>query len=125
MFFCLFIYYKIYNSEEMKILHAMYQSRTSTTTVSHILLLMQNSRIVHYCHTPLLFLPRWRLKSASTRDHSLYPSQTVQMADKMASEEKEKWHKELCYGFFIEYRHYLQTLGFMPLQIDNSSDQTG
>ncbi|XP_018578793.1 KICSTOR complex protein SZT2 isoform X1 [Anoplophora glabripennis] len=111
--------------DEMKILHAMYQSRTSTTTVSHILLLMQNSRIVHYCHTPLLFLPRWRLKSAATRDHSLHPSQAVQLADKMASEEKEKWHNELCYGFFIEYRHYLQTLGFMPLQIDNSSDQTG
>ncbi|KAJ8923504.1 hypothetical protein NQ315_010082 [Exocentrus adspersus] len=111
--------------DEMKILHAMYQSRTSTTTVSHIILLMQNSRIVHYCHTPLLFLPRWRLKSAATRDHSLYPSQAVQLADKMTSDEKEKWHTELCYGFFIEYRHYLQTLGFMPLQIDNSSYQTG
>ncbi|CAH1153732.1 unnamed protein product [Phaedon cochleariae] len=107
------------NRDEMKTLHSMYQSRTSTVTVPQIFLLMQNSRALHFCHTPLLFLPRWRLKSASTRDHSLYPSQAIQLADRMASEEKEKWHSELCYGFFSEYRHYMQTLGFMPLQIDN------
>ncbi|VEN57127.1 unnamed protein product, partial [Callosobruchus maculatus] len=105
--------------EEMKTLHAMYQSRTSTVNVQQIYMLIQNSRIVHYCHTPLLFLPRWRLKSASTRDHSLYPSQAIQLADVMASEEKEMWHTDLCYGFFLEYRHYLQTLGFIPLQITN------
>ncbi|KAJ8966989.1 hypothetical protein NQ317_011189 [Molorchus minor] len=108
--------------EEMKTLHSMYQSRTSTTTVPQILLLMQNSRIVHYCHTPLLFLPRWRIKTASTRDHTLYPSY---LDDKMASDEKEKWHKELCYGFFTDYRNYLQLLGFMPLQIDNPHAATG
>nr|XP_023016879.1 KICSTOR complex protein SZT2-like [Leptinotarsa decemlineata] len=111
--------------EEMKTLHAMYQSRTSSVTVPQIYLLLQNSRIIHFCHTPLLFLPRWRLKSASTRDHSLYPSQAIQLADKMASQEKEMWHTELCYGFFSEYRHYMQTLGFMPLQIDNPPSTTG
>ncbi|KAG5885699.1 hypothetical protein JTB14_002313 [Gonioctena quinquepunctata] len=111
--------------EEMKTLHAMYQSRTSTVTVPQIFLLLQNSRIIHYCHTPLLFLPRWRLKSASTRDHSLYPSQAIQLAEKVASEEKEMWHTELCYGFFSEYRHYMQTLGFMPLQIDYPHSNTG
>ncbi|CAG9855485.1 unnamed protein product [Phyllotreta striolata] len=105
--------------EELKTLHGMYQSRTSTTSVSQLLLLLQNSRILHYCHTPLLFLPRWRLKTFSTRDHSLYPSQAIQLADKMASEEKELWHTELCYSFFQEYKHYMQTLGFMPLQIEN------
>ncbi|CAH1982614.1 unnamed protein product [Acanthoscelides obtectus] len=105
--------------EEMKTLHGMYQSRTSTVTVQQIYMLIQNARIVHYCHTPLLFLSRWRLKSASTRDHSLYPSHAIQLADLMASEQKEMWHTELCYGFFLEYRHYLQTLGFIPLQINN------
>ncbi|XP_056646993.1 KICSTOR complex protein SZT2-like isoform X1 [Diorhabda sublineata] len=111
--------------EELKTLHAMYQSRTSTTSVPQIFLLLQNSRIVHYCHTPLLFLSRWRLKTASTRDHSLYPSQAIQVADKMVNEEKEMWHTELCYGFFSEYRHYMQTLGFMPLQIDNPHNKPG
>ncbi|CAH0562057.1 unnamed protein product [Brassicogethes aeneus] len=111
--------------EEMKKLHNMYQSRTSTTTVSQIFLLMQNSRIIHYCHTPLLFLPRWRLKSAATRDHSLYPSQAIQIADKLSDEDKESWHTELCYAFFTDYRQYLQTLGFMPLQIDSPHKNTG
>lgn len=108
------------SKDEMKVLHAMYQSRTSTTTVPHIFLLMQNSRIIHYCHTPLLFLPRWRLKAAATRDHSLYPLQ-----NKITSEENEVWHKELCYSFFFEYRNYLQTLGFIPLQFDNAIGKTG
>lgn len=103
--------------EEMKILHGMYQSRTSTVTISELHMLIRNARIVHYVHTPLLFLPRWRLKSASTRDHSLFPSNAIQMADKMVSVEKELWHTQLCYGFFQEYRNYMLTLGFMSLQI--------
>uniref|UniRef100_A0A6P7GKT9 KICSTOR complex protein SZT2-like n=1 Tax=Diabrotica virgifera virgifera TaxID=50390 RepID=A0A6P7GKT9_DIAVI len=113
------------NREELKTLHAMYQSRTSTTSVPQIFLLLQNSRIVHYCHTPLLFLSRWRLKAASTRDHSLYPSHAIQITDKMANEDLEMWHTELCYGFFSEYRHYMQTLGFMPLQIDDPHSRQG
>ncbi|XP_008200755.1 KICSTOR complex protein SZT2 isoform X3 [Tribolium castaneum] len=108
--------------DEMKILHSMYQSRTSTTTVPQIFLLMQNSRIIHYCHTPLLFLPEWRLKSAATRDHSLCsPTHRTQKN----ALERDSWHTELCYGFFCEYRRYLQTLGFMPLQIDNSDKKQG
>ncbi|KAJ3640250.1 hypothetical protein Zmor_003559 [Zophobas morio] len=108
--------------DEMKKLHSMYQSRTSTTTVPQIFLLMQNSRIIHYCHTPLLFLPEWRLKSAATRDHSL--CSPTHRTHKNALE-KDSWHTELCYGFFCEYRRYLQTLGFMPLQIDNSDKKQG
>lgn len=111
--------------EEMKILHGMYQSRTSTVTIPQLHMLIQNARIVHYVHTPLLFLPRWRLKAASTRDHSLFPSQAIQIADKMVSDEKELWHTELCYGFFQEYRNYMQTLGFMPLQIDPGTNPEG
>ncbi|KAH0819001.1 hypothetical protein GEV33_003789 [Tenebrio molitor] len=108
--------------DEMKKLHSMYQSRTSTTTVPQIFLLMQNSRIIHYCHTPLLFLPEWRLKSAATRDHTLCsPTHRTQRN----ALEKDSWHTELCYGFFCEYRRYLQTLGFMPLQLDNSDKKLG
>ncbi|RZC33025.1 SZT2-like, partial [Asbolus verrucosus] len=108
--------------DEMKKLHSMYQSRTSSTTVPQIFLLMQNSRIIHYCHTPLLFLPEWRLKSAATRDHSLC-SPTHRTQKNVL--EKDSWHTELCYGFLCEYRRYLQTLGFMPLQIDNTDKKLG
>lgn len=105
--------------EEMKILHGMYQSRNSTVTTTQLFMLIQNARLVHYVHTPLLFLPRWRIKAASTRDHSLFPSHGLQSTGRTVSEEKEIWHTELCYGFFQEYRQYMQTLGFLPLQIDN------
>ncbi|XP_050313415.1 KICSTOR complex protein SZT2-like [Anthonomus grandis grandis] len=111
------------NRDEMKKLHSMYQSRTGSTSVSQLDLLMQNSRIIHYVHTPLLFLARWRFKSAATRDHTLYPSKAIQLADKLSNEERELWHTELCFIFFSEYRNYLHTLGFTPLQIDSS--QTG
>ncbi|XP_066247487.1 KICSTOR complex protein SZT2-like [Euwallacea similis] len=107
------------NRDEMKKLHSMYQSRTGSTSVPQLGLLMQNSRILHYVHTPLLFLSRWRLKSASTRDHSLCPSQAIQLSDRISDKEKECWHSDLCYSFFSEYRNYLLTLGFTPLQIDN------
>ncbi|KAF7281911.1 hypothetical protein GWI33_004033 [Rhynchophorus ferrugineus] len=112
------------NREEMKKLHSMYQSRTGITSVPQLNLLMQNCRIIHYVNTPLLFLPRWRLKSASTRDHSLYyPSQAIQLSD--IDEEREFWHTELCYAFFCDYKNYLHTLGFTPLQIDNSQSSAG
>ncbi|CAL4244070.1 unnamed protein product, partial [Meganyctiphanes norvegica] len=34
-------------------------------------LFKQNSRIAHFCYTPLLFLPRWRWQIAATRDHTI------------------------------------------------------
>lgn len=106
-------------NEEMKKLHSMYQSRTSSIAVPQIFLLLQNSRIIHYCHTPLLFQPKWRLQAAATRDHNIYPTQAIQSFDKLPTN-PESWHDKLCYGFFAEYRRYLQTLGFMPLQFDNN-----
>lgn len=93
----------------------MYQTRTNATTLQQIQILMQNSRIIHYCHTPLLFLPRWRLQSAATRDHSLIQDNHI---DAIADDDGT-WHKELCYAFVVEYKRYLQTLGFTPLLIDN------
>lgn len=58
-FFCIetLLYYFIF-IESLKKLHAMYQTRTNATTMQQIQILMQNSRIVHYCHTPLLFSAR-------------------------------------------------------------------
>lgn len=109
----------------------MYQSRTSTTTIPQIFLLMRNSRIIHYCHTPLLLLPKWRFQAATTRDHSLYPvndadkKKLILFDDDTDGNDAASWHTKLCYGFFCEYRRYLQTLGFMPLQIDSSNQKQG
>lgn len=46
-------------SEDLKKLHAMYQTRSSASTMQQIQILIQNSRVIHFCHTPLLFLPRY------------------------------------------------------------------
>ncbi|CAG9759252.1 unnamed protein product [Ceutorhynchus assimilis] len=106
------------NRDEMKKLHSMYQSRTGNTSVPQLNLLMQNSRILHYVLTPLLFWSKWRIKAANTRDHTIVSSH-IPMVDTLSVAERELWHSELCYAFFCEYRMYLHTLGFTPLQIDN------
>lgn len=36
-----------------------------------IQLFKQVARIIHYCFTPLLFLPKWRLQVARTRDPNM------------------------------------------------------
>lgn len=101
--------------EELKKLHTMYQSRSNTSTNSQIQILMQNSRTIHYCHTPFLFLSKWRIQSAATRDHSINPP-SLEMH--VGPVENEQWHENLCFSFINEYRRYLQTLGFMALEVD-------
>ncbi|KRT81662.1 hypothetical protein AMK59_5321, partial [Oryctes borbonicus] len=106
--------------DDLKNLHSMYQSRSSTATSTQIQIMMQNSRNIHYCHTPLLFLPRWRLQAARTRDHTV-TSKDVESPQH--PENEELWHKDLCTYFISEYKHYLQTLGFMTLQIENVDEK--
>lgn len=98
----------------------MWQSRGATTHiltgVHNIQLLRQQSRVIHYCLTPFLFLSKWRLEAASTRDHTLMNSVLGDDDDKA----KLQWHDELCTNFFHEYKQYLQTLGFIPIKIGNN-----
>lgn len=117
----------------------MWQSRATASNIPISLatlnLFKQHSRLLHYCHTPLLFLPKWRLQSAATRDHSLSqpPSalhsivqqnspQNVQSQSKIPianqNATKTEWHIELCSAMLIEYKQYLQTLGFNPVRIE-------
>lgn len=110
----------------MKKLHNMYQSRNGSASVPQLNLLMQNWRILHYSYIPLLFLPRWRAKSAFTKNQNLLIAHPEQLIDRMQDKEKESWHTELCYSFFLEYRSYLQHLGFSLLQIeDPQADNAG
>lgn len=60
---------------------------------------------------------RWRLQSAATRDHSIHSPKL----NNPHSKGNEVWHDTLCSGFIIEYKKYLQTLGFMSLHIENSN----
>lgn len=91
----------------------------------------QYSRLIHYCHTPLLFLPSWRFQSAATRDHTLTTQSSLsgtcnthqQVSQEMHNDQEEqtdiaKWHQELCSLMLSEYKQYLQILGFSPVQID-------
>ncbi|KAK4871539.1 hypothetical protein RN001_015663 [Aquatica leii] len=118
------------HKDELKKLHSMWQSRTSTCTSAQIQILKQNSRITHFCHTPLLFLPRWRVQSASTRDHALSPSLINNSGSsfdsrRLSRTDENIWYNILCQGFISEYKRYLQTLGFIPLQIENSHKKRG
>lgn len=118
----------------------MWQSRTPNIPISLNALntFKQYSRLIHFCHTPLLFLPAWRLQSAATRDHSLTPPsslfslnnnnnsaqqqqspQATQPKQKTASTILVKWHQELCKSMLSEYKQYLQILGFNSIQVES------
>lgn len=105
----------------------MWQSRTPNVPNTF----KQYSRLIHFCHTPLLFLPAWRLQSAATRDHSLTPPSSLfslntqqqqspaQPKQKTANTILVKWHQELCKLMLSEYKQYLQILGFNPIQVES------
>lgn len=125
----------------------MWQSRSISPSIPistiNLNTFKQHSRLIHYCHTPILFLPQWRLQSAATRDHSLTPpsasspiNSQVQPSDydnqrKIiqigANEKLIQWHQELCTSMMAEYKQYLELLGFNPVQVDlghkNSSQE--
>lgn len=69
---------------------------------------------------------RWRLMSAATRDHSLnveMPEDVTYVSTPNESTDlkiicDESWHDTLCLSFIREYKQYLQTLGFVPLETD-------
>ena len=61
--------------EEMQRLLVLCPARSSGNNISItgdvIQLFKQVARIIHYCFTPLLFLPKWRLQVARTRDPNM------------------------------------------------------
>ncbi|XP_050434218.1 uncharacterized protein LOC126841666 isoform X2 [Adelges cooleyi] len=83
----------------------------------------RHSRLLHYCLTPLLFLPRWRLESAATRDHSLDAYKT------RTTEPPPLWHRKLCARFSQAYAEYIEThpavTGFQLVQIGKQQHTAG
>lgn len=115
----------------------MWQNRSATPnipiSITALNTFKQYSRLIHFCHTPLLFLPSWRLQSAATRDHSLTAQSTLnaeiniyqqlsQQIQKSQDDQTDiiRWHKELCSLMLSEYKQYLHSLGFTSVQIESS-----
>ncbi|KAG1670338.1 KICSTOR complex protein SZT2 [Nymphon striatum] len=101
----------------------------------------QKSRMFHYCMSPFLFLPSWKLQCGIARDHSVptipkapsrkrnesgisiksnkktkvdpKPQNDVQESprERKESGSEEEWHVALCSSLLHEYAQYLQTLG--------------
>lgn len=80
-----------------------------------IILVKVKLRLISIKNYNSLNFNRWRIESAATRDHTIYsPGIYINIIN-----DADVWHETLCQGFIIEYKRYLQTLGFMPLQIEN------
>uniref|UniRef100_A0A671X8H5 SZT2 subunit of KICSTOR complex n=1 Tax=Sparus aurata TaxID=8175 RepID=A0A671X8H5_SPAAU len=87
--------------------------------------LKQSSRLVHYCATPLLFDPIFRKQiheeqvvppdsTASGRDRSY----STDSADMLPSRLKdEPWLLEISSTFLQQYVQYLQSMGFILVQV--------
>ncbi|KAM4739339.1 KICSTOR complex protein SZT2 isoform 2-T2 [Anableps anableps] len=96
--------------------------------------LKQSSRLVHYCATPLLFDPGFRKQiqeeptyqpvvkkrhrssdsTASGRDRSY----STDSADVLPSRLKEEpWLLEISNNFLLQYVQYLQSMGFILVQV--------
>ncbi|XP_039240679.1 KICSTOR complex protein SZT2 isoform X4 [Pipra filicauda] len=103
--------------------------------------LKQSSRLVHYCATPLLFDPAFRQQiqtdqlgkvegkkrhrsndsTASGRDRS----HSCDSAESLPCKVKEEpWLQEMCNAFLQQYIQYLQSMGFILVQVRPPSPTT-
>ncbi|KAM6327695.1 KICSTOR complex protein SZT2 isoform 5-T5 [Podargus strigoides] len=103
--------------------------------------LKQSSRLVHYCATPLLFDPAFRQQiqtdqpgkvegkkrhrsndsTASGRDRSHSCDSTEALPCKV---KEEPWLQEMCNAFLQQYIQYLQSMGFILVQVRPPSPTT-
>ena len=76
-------------------------------------LLKKNSRLIHYCCTPLLFSPVWR---------QLVMNSESQVMAQTQPKSEEPWHIELRSSYVAQYIQYLQRcLGFFQVQTIDAS----
>ncbi|XP_067324031.1 KICSTOR complex protein SZT2 isoform X1 [Anolis sagrei] len=130
--------------KQMKIenLFMTWQQRSAQSNVpislADLETLKQSSRLVHYCATPLLFDPTFRQQiqtdqqskpegkkrhrsndsTASSRDRS----HSCDSAEGLPCRTKdEAWLLELCHTFLQQYIQYLQSMGFILVQVRPAS----
>ncbi|XP_013863525.1 protein SZT2 [Austrofundulus limnaeus] len=130
--------------KQMKIenLFVTWQQRSaqSNTPISgtDLEILKQSSRLVHYCATPLLFDPVFRKQiqeeataqpllkkrhrssdsTASGRDRSFSTDSTEMLPCRLKD---EPWLLEISSNFLQQYVQYLQSMGFILVQVRPSS----
>ncbi|KAM3876225.1 KICSTOR complex protein SZT2 [Diretmus argenteus] len=126
--------------KQMKIenLFVTWQQRSAQSnmpiSVADLDTLKQSSRLVHYCATPLLFDPIFRKQiqeeqivqppvkrrhrssdsTASGRDRS-YSTDSAEMLPSRLKE--EAWLLEISTTFLLQYVQYLQSMGFILVQV--------
>ena len=129
------------SADEQKKLYHQCQTPESldkdSTMESFVRLLKGSGRLLHFCFSPLLFLPSWRWQTAVTRDQALPPAREVAARPRPRARHPsetscrsggrpsprlrrqaadERWHETLCSSLLGEYLQYLQTMRFLPLQ---------
>uniref|UniRef100_A0A0N7ZXW0 Protein SZT2 n=1 Tax=Daphnia magna TaxID=35525 RepID=A0A0N7ZXW0_9CRUS len=137
--------------EEMQRLLVLCPARSSgnniLVTEDIIQLFKQVARIIHYCFTPLLFLPKWRIQVARTRDPNMAtasltsefrprhesgnsvnsgrnsPSNSPPRQPRRPTD--DHWHQSLCSAYLQEYVQYLHTLGFLQMEIKPLATKRG
>uniref|UniRef100_A0A4W3GX49 SZT2 subunit of KICSTOR complex n=1 Tax=Callorhinchus milii TaxID=7868 RepID=A0A4W3GX49_CALMI len=118
--------------KQMKIenLFVTWQQRSAQSnmpiTTGDLDTLKQSSRLVHYCATPLLFDPIFRQqiqaeqqvgsegKVTSGRDRSHSCDSVETMPSKL---KEEQWLGEISNAFMQQYIQYLQSMGFILVQV--------
>ncbi|ETE66408.1 Protein SZT2, partial [Ophiophagus hannah] len=100
--------------------------------------LKQSSRLVHYCATPLLFDPGFRQQIQADQQSKLEGKKRHRSNDSTASgrdrshscdsaegqpcrSKDEAWLLELCHAFLQQYIQYLQSMGFILVQVRPAS----
>ncbi|XP_048353115.1 KICSTOR complex protein SZT2 isoform X1 [Sphaerodactylus townsendi] len=130
--------------KQMKIenLFVTWQQRSAQSnmpiSIADLETLKQSSRLVHYCATPLLFDPTFRQQiqadqqskpegkkrhhsndsTASSRDRSHSCDSTEGLPCRTKD---EAWLLELCHAFLQQYIQYLQSMGFILVQVRPTS----
>ncbi|XP_067423935.1 KICSTOR complex protein SZT2 [Emydura macquarii macquarii] len=96
--------------------------------------LKQSSRLVHYCATPLLFDPAFRQQIQAEQQVKLEGKKRHRSSDSTASGrdrshscdsaevlpcklKEEPWLLEMCNAFLQQYIQYLQSMGFILVQV--------
>uniref|UniRef100_A0A8C2TAU1 SZT2 subunit of KICSTOR complex n=1 Tax=Coturnix japonica TaxID=93934 RepID=A0A8C2TAU1_COTJA len=119
--------------KQMKIenLFVTWQQRSAQSnmpiSLSDLETLKQSSRLVHYCATPLLFDPAfrchtgclWSVSSGRDRSHSCDSTESLPCKLK-----EEPWLQEMCNAFLQQYIQYLQSMGFILVQVRPPSPTT-
>uniref|UniRef100_A0A8C0J3F0 SZT2 subunit of KICSTOR complex n=1 Tax=Chelonoidis abingdonii TaxID=106734 RepID=A0A8C0J3F0_CHEAB len=94
--------------------------------------LKQSSRLVHYCATPLLFDPAFRQQIQADQQENLEgkvsdsPSGSCSVTGPTLCDsaevlpcklKEEPWLQEMCNAFLQQYIQYLQSMGFILVQV--------